>query len=234
MDVIVKAENITVDFPIYGTRSLKNEIITGVTGGRINMSTKTTTIRALDNISFEFKRGERIGFWGHNGSGKTTLLRIIAGIYKPSGGFIQINGSVSSLLNISLGMDPDATGIENINLRAAMMGLSNKIIKEKIDEIIQFSELGEYIKFPMKTYSSGMQMRLAFAISTCVESDIIIMDEWLSVGDVEFQEKAQLRLNSLLTSSSLLVLASHDRAFLENNCNRIICMEHGSISEVAI
>jgi lipopolysaccharide transport system ATP-binding protein len=226
---MVKAENLCVDFPIYGTRSFKNTLITSVTGGRIRMADNTTIVRALDNLNFEFLEGERIGLWGHNGSGKTTLLRVLASIYAPSGGAITINGHVESFLNISLGMEGDATGIENIHMRAAMMGLSKKETNEKMDEIIEFSELGDFIHLPFKTYSSGMQMRLAFSISTCVHADIILMDEWLSVGDIAFVTKAKARLDSILEQTKLLVLASHDMNLLKETCSRIIHLEHGHI-----
>ncbi len=227
--IIVKAADLCVDYPIYGTRSFKNAVITGVTGGRIKMADKTTIVRALDMLNFELYEGDRVGLWGHNGSGKTTLLRVLAGIYAPSAGSIRINGTVESFLNISLGMDGEATGIENIHMRAAMMGFSKKETEEKINEIIEFSELGDFIHLPMKTYSSGMQMRLAFSISTCVSADIILMDEWLAVGDAEFMLKARARLDSILEKSKLLVLASHDMALLKASCNRIIRLEHGRI-----
>lgn len=231
MNTIVKADAISVDFPLYGTRSLKNTVLTGVTGGLIKMADRTTTIRAINEMSFEMHEGERIGLWGHNGSGKTTLLKVIARICVPSSGVIDINGSVASLLNISLGMSGDATGIENIYLRAAMMGLSKQETSERLRDIVAFTELGEFINFPIKTYSSGMQMRLAFAVSTCTNADIILMDEWLAVGDDAFQQKASERLNEMLDDSKLLVVASHDRGFLERTCSKILHMEHGKIIE---
>jgi lipopolysaccharide transport system ATP-binding protein len=229
MDALVIAENASVSFPIFGSRSLKNTFISGLTGGYIKVVDNTVTVSALDNISFLFKKGERIGLWGQNGSGKTTLLRLIAGVYAPTSGTVVVNGSIASLLNISLGMDPEATGIENIYLRALMMGLTHKEIDAKMDEIIDYSELGEYINFPLKTYSTGMNMRLAFSISTAVAADIVLMDEWLSVGDVSFVEKAKKRLNEMLEQSNLLVLASHSREILETTCTKIVMLEHGKI-----
>jgi lipopolysaccharide transport system ATP-binding protein len=229
MDALVQGENVSVTFPIFGSRSIKNTFISGLTGGYIKVVDNTVTVSALDNISFLFQKGERIGLWGQNGSGKTTLLRLIAGIYTPTSGKIAVNGSIASLLNISLGMDQEATGVENIYLRALMMGLTHKEIDEKMDEIIEYSELGEYINFPLKTYSTGMNMRLAFSISTAVSADIVLMDEWLSVGDVSFVEKAKKRLNDMLAQSSLLVLASHSRDILESTCTKILVLEHGKI-----
>jgi lipopolysaccharide transport system ATP-binding protein len=229
VDTIVKGENVSVTFPIFGSRSIKNTVISSITGGYIKVVNNNVSVSALDNISFLFQKGERIGLWGQNGSGKTTLLRLIAGIYAPTTGSITVNGKIASLLNISLGMDQEATGIENIYLRALMMGLTRKEIDAKMDEIIDYSELGEYINFPLKTYSTGMNMRLAFSISTAVAADIVLMDEWLSVGDIAFVEKAKKRLNSMLEQSNLLVLASHSRDILESTCTKIIMLEHGKI-----
>jgi lipopolysaccharide transport system ATP-binding protein len=229
VETIVKGENVSVTFPIFGSRSIKNTVISSITGGYIKVVDNNVSVSALDNISFIFQKGERIGLWGQNGSGKTTLLRLIAGIYAPTTGSMTVNGKIASLLNISLGMDQEATGIENIYLRALMMGLTRKEIDAKIDEIIDYSELGEYINFPLKTYSTGMNMRLAFSISTAVAADIVLMDEWLSVGDIAFVEKAKKRLNSMLEQSNLLVLASHNRDILESTCTKIIMLEHGKI-----
>jgi lipopolysaccharide transport system ATP-binding protein len=229
MDALVVAENASVSFPIFGSRSIKKTVISGLTGGYIKVTDNTVSVSALDNISFLFKKGERIGLWGQNGSGKTTLLRLIAGVYTPTSGTVTVNGSIASLLNISLGMDPEATGVENIYLRALMMGLTHKEIDAKMDEIIAYSELGEYINFPLKTYSTGMNMRLAFSISTAAAADIVLMDEWLSVGDVSFVEKAKKRLNEMLEQSNLLVLASHNREILETTCTKIVMLEHGKI-----
>jgi lipopolysaccharide transport system ATP-binding protein len=224
---MAKATNLCVDYPIYGTRSFKNAVITGVTGGRIKMADKTTVVRALDSLNFELYEGDKVGLWGHNGSGKTTLLRVLGGIYQPSSGSIEINGTVDSFLNISLGMESEATGLENIYLRAAMMGLPQKEIKEKLDEIIEFSELSDFIYLPFRTYSSGMQMRLAFSVSTCIRSDIVIMDEWLSVGDADFMVKAEKKLNDVLSKAKLLVVASHNRELIDKVCNRTLHIEHG-------
>jgi lipopolysaccharide transport system ATP-binding protein len=153
----------------------------------------------------------------------------LSGIYTPSQGAIDINGTVSSFLNISLGMEGEATGIENIYLRAAMMGMSKREIDSKLDEILEFSELGDFIHLPFKTYSSGMQMRLAFSVSTCTKADIVIMDEWLSVGDAEFTKRAKERMDTILANAKLLVLASHDFGLVVNTCNRVLYMEHGRI-----
>ena len=229
----IRASNVTIDFPIYGgsNRSLKKVIKRTATGGILAHDAQDKiTVRALDNISFEFIEGDRIGLLGHNGAGKSTLLRLLAGIYEPSQGVIDIHGTVSSMLNISLGMDPEATGIENIYLRGHFMGVPPKKMRLMIDEISEFTELGDFLHLPMKTYSSGMSMRLAFAVSTTVEADIILMDEWLSVGDASFVEKAKKRLDNMMSNSKLIVLASHNHALIESQCNKIYQMEHGKLT----
>jgi lipopolysaccharide transport system ATP-binding protein len=231
----VRAENVVVDFPIYGaqSRSLKNTVISTATGGLLARdASQHVVVRALNGVSFEFREGDKIGVVGHNGSGKTTLLRVLAGAYEPVGGSLEIVGRVASMLSINLGMDPEATGHENIYIRAAIMGLKPKEVEPLVDEICEFSELGDYIQMPMRTYSSGMSMRLSFAISTSIAADIILMDEWLSVGDPQFSEKAQRRLQRLLGRAKVLVLASHDEHLIRNNCNKIMRLEHGKIASL--
>jgi lipopolysaccharide transport system ATP-binding protein len=153
----------------------------------------------------------------------------VAGAYEPTFGSLLIKGRVASLLDINLGMDHDATGYENIFIRGVMMGLTPSEIRSKTDEIADFTELGPFLNMPIRTYSSGMQLRLAFAVSTSVEADIIVMDEWLSVGDSNFKEKAAERLKDILNKASILILASHDEKLISRVCNRIIKMEHGKI-----
>lgn len=228
----VSAKNISVEFPIYGvrSRSLKNTVIRAATGGMLAKdAAERVVVRALDDVSFEFREGQRVGIVGHNGSGKTTLLRVIAGAYEPVNGSIEISGRVASMLSITLGIDPEATGYENIFLRAAIMGFKPSRIEPMVTEICDFSELGDYINMPVRTYSSGMSMRLAFAISTCISADIILMDEWLSVGDAAFRVKAQQRLNNLVDEAKILVLASNDEALIRANCNKIMRLDHGKV-----
>jgi lipopolysaccharide transport system ATP-binding protein len=202
------------------------------TGGRIARdSGNRVTVCALDGVSFELKAGDRVGVVGHNGSGKTTLLRALAGIYEPVRGQISVSGRIASLLDLHLGIDPEATGYENIVLRAILAGLHPKEIRPKIDEIAAFTELDEYLEMPVRTYSSGMQVRLAFAVSTSVDADILLMDEWLSVGDSEFSKKASQRLERLVAQTSILVLASHSSDLIARLCNRVIRLEHGRIVE---
>lgn len=228
----IQLKNVSVEFPIYNSssRSLKNRVLSVATGGKIERrSDRLVIVRGLDDVSMAFGDGDRIGLIGHNGSGKTTLLRVLSGIYTPTRGGAVINGECVSLININLGIDPDATGRENIRLRSAMMGMHPAEIAEKIDEISEFSGLGDFLDVPFRTYSSGMQLRLAFATSTAVRPEILIMDEWLSTGDEDFKERANKRMTDLVDSTKILVLASHSRELLEKNCNRVIWLEHGRV-----
>ena len=231
MQKIISAENLTIEFPVFENshRSLKNAVINASTGGRIGQSARHPVITALDNLNFTFEEGSRIGLLGHNGSGKTTLLRVLSGIYAPVRGRLIVHGRTAPLLDVSMGLDVDATGFENIYLRGILDGMRPTRIRSKIDEIADFTELGEYLNLPVRTYSSGMMLRLAFAISTSIEADILIMDEWLSVGDQSFAVKASKRLEELVGKSSILVVASHDQSLIDRICNRKIKLEHGRI-----
>lgn len=209
---------------------MKNAVLRATTGGRIARdSGNHTYIRSLDSISFQIDAGERVGLVGHNGSGKTTLLRALSGVYAPTSGNLLVEGRVASLLDISLGMDPDATGYENILMRGIVMGVEPKKMLEKVDEIAEFTDLGEYLNMPLRSYSSGMQMRLAFGVSTCVEAEILLMDEWISVGDAAFQDKAAERLNNLIRTTPILVIATHSPELVRKVCTRKIALEHGQL-----
>ena len=190
----ISLKNVTVDIPIYNSqsRSLKKTVMGFASGGRIGLSEKGfSVVRSLSNINLEIKDGERIGLLGPNGAGKSTLLRVLGGAYIPTSGEAEIGGKVGSLIDVSLGIDSESTGIENIYLRAALLQVPKKIVDEQLDSIISFTELGEFINMPVRTYSSGMHMRLAFAVSTMIRPEILLMDEWLSVGDQNFQRKAE-------------------------------------------
>ena len=230
----IKAEDLVVEFPLFNNthRSIKNAVLHATTGGRLaKFAGKTKGVRAIDGINFDIKTGNRLGLVGHNGSGKTTLLRVLAGAYEPTLGALHVKGRVSSLLDINLGMDHDASGYENIFLRGIMMGLKPADIRQKMNEIAEFTELGEFLDMPVRTYSSGMQLRLAFAVSTSVHADIVVMDEWLSVGDAAFMAKASDRLQKLVDEAAILVIASHDPNLVNKICNRAFRMEHGRIAE---
>ena len=231
----ITLEKASVVLPIFNSsaRSITNTLVSAATGGVLTAQKGGhLSIEALKNIDLEIVAGDRIGIVGHNGSGKSTLLRLLSGVYEPSSGKIKRSGTVSSLVDISLGINGENTGRENIFLRGKLMGLTKKEIDQKIDEIIEFSELGDYINLPVRIYSSGMLLRLAFSVSTSITADILIMDEWLSVGDGAFAERSSQRLKNLVDESEILVIASHTRELLEETCNKIVWLEHGLIRKV--
>ena len=224
--------NAGVDFPVYNAASLslKNRLLSSVTGGAIDREHDgLVVVRGLQDINLKISAGERVGLVGHNGAGKTTMLRVLSGIYQPTQGEARIRGECVSLIDISLGIDPEATGRENIRLRSAMLGFTPDQTRKCMDEIIEFSGLGNFIEMPFRTYSSGMQLRLAFAVSTTVNPQILIMDEWLSTGDENFRERAEQRMRRVVDTTDILILASHSRQLLLENCTRVIWLEHGKI-----
>lgn len=228
----ISLSHVGIDFPLYASqnRSLKKAVMNAATGGKIATDASSTqVVRALDDISFTIQDGERVGLLGANGSGKSTMLRVLAGVYAPTYGTVEVDGSIGSLLDISLGTDGESTGIENIYLRGTLMGMKKDDIDRQLPELIQYTELGDFINLPMKMYSSGMQMRVAFTVSTQSASDVLLMDEWLAVGDQNFQRKAEDRLTRLVEKTKILVIASHSRELLEKVCTRAIWLEHGHI-----
>lgn len=228
----IHLRNVGVDFPVFNAwnHSFKNRVLSAVTGGAIDRKYDgSVVVRGLQGINLKIEAGDRVGLIGHNGAGKTTMLRVLSGIYPPTEGEAIINGECVSLINISLGIDPEATGRENIKLRSAMIGFTLKETKAKVEEIIDFSGLGDFIDMPFRTYSSGMQLRLAFAVSTSVRPQILVLDEWLSTGDEEFRHRAEKRMKEVVDSTDILILASHSRELLKEICNRVIWLEHGKV-----
>ena len=224
--------NVSVDIPIFNSqgRSLKKTIMGMATGGRIGLTESgRTVVRSLDHLNLEIKSHERVGLIGHNGAGKSTLLRVLSSVYEPTEGVAKITGSIGSLIDISLGIDLEATGLENIYLRSALLGIPNKNVDKELNSLVEFTELGDFINMPVRTYSTGMHMRLAFAVSTMISPDILLMDEWLSVGDQSFQEKAENRLNRLIERTNILVIATHSRRLIERCCTRVLWLEHGRL-----
>lgn len=217
-------KNVTVEFPIHTvtSRSIKNTFISTISNGKLTNDQKFPVVKGIKNISLNLKPGDRLGVTGPNGSGKTTLLRTIAGIYAPTDGVMSIKGRISSLLDVSFGLDPEATGLENIRMRGVLMGLSLNQIKSLEDEISEFTELGQFINLPVRSYSSGMNMRLGFAVSTAIPSDILLLDEWLSVGDAAFSKKAEKRLNDMMKKSEIVIMASHDHQLIKKTCNQFL------------
>lgn len=213
------------------SRSFQKSIVDAVVGGRIERNKRgQSTVAALRDVSLTIGEGERVALLGHNGAGKSTFLQVCSGVYRPTRGRAVISGSVATMVDMSLGVNPEATGRQNIFFRGALLGVHRKEIAERFDDIAEFSELGDYLDFPVRTYSSGMQMRLGFAISTAFPRDIVIMDEWLSVGDNVFREKANHRLMEIVTSSKILIIASHNREQVEKICNRGIVLSHGQVA----
>jgi len=228
----IEFKNVSVDFPIFNAsgRSLKSRLAQIATGGRVNVDNKGHVIvRALEDLTFTLNDGDRVGLLGHNGAGKSTLLRLLSGVYFPSFGSVNITGEIGSLIDISLGIDHEATGRENIHIRASLLGLKKVEIQKLMDDVIEYSELGDFIEMPLRTYSSGMHLRLAFAVSTIIHPEILLMDEWLSIGDEGFKNKAELRMNKLVESTNILVIASHSKQQILKTCNRVIWLEHGKI-----
>jgi len=183
--------------------------------------------RALDGVSFEIKKGEVVGIVGNNGAGKSTLLKVISGILKPTEGSVEISGNVVPMLELGSGFDFDLTGRENIFLNGAILGYSEGFLKEKYDEIVAFSELGDFINSPVRNYSSGMVMRLAFSIASMVSPDILIVDEILAVGDAAFQEKSYARMMELMSHGTTVLLVSHSIDQIRRLCDRVVWLDHG-------
>lgn len=229
----IELADVTVEIPVYNVRgrSLKSMMFQRAIGG--NMSARdrgdVVVVRALDKVSATISSGERIGLIGHNGAGKTTLLRVMSGVYTPTTGHARIEGEVSALTDIMTGMDVEATGYDNIIYRSILLGLTKSQAKALVSEIEEFSELGEYLNLPVRVYSSGMIMRLAFAISTSIRPAILLTDEMISVGDASFIEKARQRLKSMISSTNIFVISSHVEAVIQEFCSRVFWLEHGKI-----
>jgi ABC-2 type transport system ATP-binding protein/lipopolysaccharide transport system ATP-binding protein len=183
----------------------------------------------LDGVTLSFRHGDRVGLVGHNGAGKTTLLRVLAGIFEPTIGTATIMGHAAPLFDVALGMDPESTGYENIVLRGLFLGLTHKQIDARVDEIAEFTELGTFLELPIRTYSAGMRMRLAFAVSTSIDPDILLLDEGIGAGDAAFLEKANKRLKEFTKRAAIIVLASHSEGLIRQMCDIAILMEHGKV-----
>lgn len=229
---VVAFDGVGVDFPIYSSsgRSLKRSLLSMTTGGKIGLSAGDRVgVRALDDVSFRLEAGDKLGVIGHNGAGKTTLLRVAAGVYEPTAGATNTVGRVGGLYDLTLGMDMEATGYENIRVRGMLLGLTRDEIDARTPEIAAFTELGDYLHLPIKTYSSGMLLRLGFAVTTSVDLDILLMDEWVSVGDQSFQHKSEARLKEMVGRTGILILTAHALSLIEETCNKCIWLEHGRV-----
>ena len=228
----IELKGATLDLPIYDVqgRSLKKTVLRM---GRRNTIAEGTdgvvVVRAINNVDLRLEKGDRIGLIGRNGAGKSTLLRMMAGIYSPTHGSVVSSGKVVPLLDISLGMDENSTGMQNIRLRGLLLGMSDAEIRAKQQSIAEFSELGDYLDLPLRTYSSGMRVRLAFAVSTAVDAEILLLDEVMGVGDASFMHKAEERLADLHSRAEIVVLAMHSNSEIRKVCNKALWMERGHV-----
>jgi ABC-type polysaccharide/polyol phosphate transport system ATPase subunit len=228
----IELKGATLDLPIYDVqgRSLKKTVLRM---GRRNTIAEGTdgvvVVRAINNVDLRLDKGDRIGLIGRNGAGKSTLLRMMAGIYSPTHGSVVSAGKIVPLLDISLGMDENSTGMQNIRLRGLLLGMTDEEIRTKQQSIAEFSELGDYLDLPLRTYSSGMRVRLAFAVSTAVDAEILLLDEVMGVGDASFMHKAEERLADLHSRAEIVVLAMHSNKEIRKVCNKALWMERGHV-----
>lgn len=227
-------DNVSVDFPIYGShRSLRKVLFARATGGLVEQGSGRhqgkMVVKALTNISFELKEGDRIGLIGHNGAGKSTLLKVLAGVYEPISGRVLADGKITPLFDMMPGLDGEDTGYQNIVTAGMLLGMSREEAESKIPEIERFSELGEYLSLPVRTYSSGMTARLGFAVATVIEPGILLMDEGLGAGDARFAERMTQRLNEFIGRSRVIVLATHSEGMMRSMCNRAALMHNGHL-----
>ena len=229
MDSIITVDNVSMRFRMdkNKTTSLKEWVVTHLLGKQ-----QYEEFSALSDVSFEVKRGEIVGIIGRNGAGKSTLLKVISGIFKPTSGKVVTAGRVAPMLELGSGFDMELSGHDNIFLNGAILGFSEEFLKSKYDEIVAFSELGEFIDMPLKTYSSGMLARLAFSVATMIEPELLIVDEILSVGDAAFQEKSRARMMELMSGGTTVLFVSHSMNQIREMCERVIWLEHGIIKKI--
>ena len=226
----IRLDDVQLIYPIYSVRaqSLRHTMINLAIGGRLlRGSNDVVHVNALEGISFRLEDGDRLGLLGHNGAGKSTLLKVLAGVYEPTRGNVQMTGIVASMLDIGNGIDWEATGVENVKIMSRLRGMRAAQINAQMEEVIAFSELGAYADLPMKTYSAGMAARLIFTLATSFKSDILILDEWLGAGDTQFIQKATDRMNELVGHARIMVLASHNFTLLQATCNKLLVLEKG-------
>ena len=231
----IALRDVTIAFPIFSshTRSIRTAVLTRL-GGKLAQHNDTVIVRALADISLDLVDGDRLGLVGSNGAGKTTFLRVVSGVYPPLTGEAVIEGKVSSFTDIGLGMDPEATGWQNIIFRCVFLGLTFAEARALAPSIGEFCELGGYLDLPVRTYSTGMFVRLAFAISIAVHPDIVVIDEMIGAGDQSFIQKAQKRIGDLLERTRILVLASHSQPIIRNFCNKVLWLEQGQVKMLGL
>ena len=231
--VSIDTHEACVDFPIFDakSRSVKKAFL-GKAGGTIGRnSSNVVVVEALRDITISLKEGDRVGLVGHNGAGKSTLLRLLSGIYEPTRGRASIQGRVAPVFDLGVGMDPEISGFENIIIRGLFLGMTRKQMLGKMDEIAEFTELGDYLAMPMRTYSTGMRVRVALGVVTSIEPEILLLDEGIGAVDAEFMKKARTRLQALVERAGILVFASHSDEFLVQLCNTAMWIDHGSVRQ---
>jgi ABC-2 type transport system ATP-binding protein len=230
--VSITTQDASVDFPIFDakSRSLKKTVL-GLVGGNISSDSKVPVIQALRDVSVELQHGARVGLVGHNGAGKSTLLRLLSGIYEPTRGTAVVEGKVAPVFDLGVGMDPEISGYENIIIRGLFLGMTRKQMDDRVDDIAEFTELGNFLSMPLRTYSTGMRVRLALGVVTSIDPEILLLDEGIGAVDAAFMEKARGRLSDLVDRAGLLVFASHSDEFLRQLCTTAIWMEHGQIRQ---
>ncbi len=232
MSCFVDLRNVSLDYNIYSVRaqSLRNALVNMTVGGVLMRNSRDlTVVRALSNISFRLEEGDRLALLGHNGSGKTTLLKVIAGIYEPTTGTVDVSGRMSSTIDLGHGLDPEASGRQNIRNLGLMRRLTMAQINSRLAAIAEFSGLEAYLEFPLKTYSAGMTARLMFSTATEFPSDVLVLDEWLGAGDAAFVKKAIDRMNALVAAAKIVVLATHDTGLARSVCNKLCVLDAGKI-----
>jgi len=227
----ITAENLTIEYPLYhhNARSLKRRLLDGASRRLKEDASHRVVVAALRGLTFTIEKGERVALIGPNGAGKSTLLRAVAGIYEPVAGRLRVEGLIGSLIDPGAGMDPLATGRENVILRALYLGMSEDAARLLAEEVVAFADLGEFMDVQIRGYSAGMQVRLAFAMATAMMPEILLMDEWFLAGDAQFMERAGKRLSQLVTGADILLLATHDMAIVRQWCTRAIRIESGTI-----
>jgi ABC-type polysaccharide/polyol phosphate transport system ATPase subunit len=230
---LIAVDNLSLSYPVYGSdaMSVKSTILNIATGGLIKKDTKRVFVDALSNVSFSLEKGDRLALIGHNGAGKSTLLRVLAKVYEPTFGNVIIEGKANCLFDLMMGLDLELNGYENIILRGRISGLSKKEAMNLIPSVEEFSELGHFMNMPIKSYSSGMQIRLAFGIITSMFCEILLIDEIINVGDAQFVNKARMQIGKLINQADILVLSTHDFNTIKDLCNKALWLEHGKIIE---
>lgn len=230
----IKLENINLSIPIfdYNSQSLRRELIKGAIGGNIDTAESISRVHVLQNVSLEIKNGETVGIVGHNGAGKSSFLRLLSGIYTPTSGRCSVEGDILSIISLADGLEPSLSGRENIFRVGLMRGYDLEFLREHEEQIIAFSELNDFIDLPVRTYSSGMHLRLIFSVIASVNMDILLLDEFFAAGDAAFRLKAKARIDEMIDDAKIFVFASHSMDLIKKYCNRVFLFNKGHVEEI--